>query len=287
MPLAISRRHCRKTGLALLFLSCALASTGACGTPGPTPPDPFTPREGELKVLFIGASYLTLNDLPKIFEGMAYAAGKEVFVARYLRPGFYLDFFAQDPGTARAIRNHRWDFVVLSGGCQTAGYPDTHHLIKDDWGRHHPFPALQELKRKVRENDPDTRLVYIMPWAFEDGLTWIPGQGDDYFAMQERIRANALHWAESLDLVLAPVGMAWREVLEWNPPEHFLHASDWNHPGGRGSYLSAAVLYSTIFGESSEEVPDRWVLDMSEAAGLRRVASRVVLDSLDLWRIPF
>jgi hypothetical protein len=274
-----------KGWLVLLLLPMVLFSTAACDIVGPTAPDAPTPQPGELKVLFIGSSYLAVNDMPGIFEELAEAAGKDVFVGRRVQSGFYLDFFAQDAATSQAIRAEEWDYVVLFGGCQTVGYPATHHLIRDGWGQHHPLPALEELKRKVRENHAGTKMVMIMPWAFEDGMTWIPGQVDDYFGMQEKIRENTLAWAETVDFVVAPVGMAWKEVLELNPPEHYLHASDWNHPGARGSFLGAAVVFSTLFQESSEEVPFPWALDVSEATGFRSVASQTVLDSLALWRI--
>ena len=267
------------------FLLLGLSSAVACGAFQPVGPDFGTPDPDDLKVLFIGASYLAVNDLPGIFEEMAEAAGKDVFVARRVQPGYYLDFFARDEATTQAIRDKKWDYVILSGGCQTAAYPDTHPLIKDDWGSHHPYPALQTLKRKVEANHPGTVLVYIMPWAFEDGMTWIPGQTDDYFAMQEKIRGNALAWKDSLDLVIAPVGIAWKAVLEWNVPEHYLHMRDWNHPAPRGSFLSASTVYATVFRESAEEVDYQWMLNRADAEAFRRVGSRTVLDSLAVWNI--
>jgi hypothetical protein len=67
--------------------------------------------------------------MPGIFEDMAEAAGKSVFVARRVQSGYYLDFFAEDPVTDQAIRKHEWDVVIFSGGCQTAAYPETHHKL--------------------------------------------------------------------------------------------------------------------------------------------------------------
>jgi hypothetical protein len=268
-----------------LLLLLTLFSTAACDILGPETPDFGKPEAGDLKVLFIGSSYLAVNDLPGIFEGLAEAAGKQVFVARRVQSGYYLDFFAQDELTTQAIRDQKWDYVVLSGGCQTAAYPDTHHLIRNDWGRHDPYPALRELNRKVKQNHSETVLVYIMPWAFEDGMTWIAGQNDDYFAMQEKIRVNALAWRDSLDLSVAPVGMAWKAVMEWDIPEHYLHMRDWNHPSPRGSFLSAATLFPTVFRESAEEVDFQWALNRTDAEALRRVGSEIVLDSLALWNI--
>ena len=145
---ATTHRRSASTTLAILVL-LSLCSTAACNTTGPVEPDFGKPNPGDLKVLFIGSSYLDVNYLPAIFRGMAEAAGKQVFVAGRIQSGFYLDFFAQDGTTAKAIQDQEWDYVLLSGGCQTAGYPDTHHLIKDNWGRHDPFPALEELKTLI------------------------------------------------------------------------------------------------------------------------------------------
>lgn len=60
------------------------------------------PDPEDLKVLFIGSSYLAVNDMPGIFQGLAEAAEKDVFVAGRVQSGYYLDFFAQDETTARA-----------------------------------------------------------------------------------------------------------------------------------------------------------------------------------------
>ena len=282
---AVGRRLQAPIPLLFGVFLALLSPTAACDILGPEESLLDDPEPGDVKVLFIGASYLAVNDLPGIFQGMARAAGKGVFVGRAVQSGFYLDFFAQDNTTARAIRDQEWDYVVLSGGCQTAGYPDTHHIIKGDWGQHHPFPALQELSRKVRENRSETVLIYMMPWAFEDGMTWIPGQSDDYFAMQEKIRKNALAWADTLELAVAPVGSAWEKVMEWDIPQHYLHMSDWNHPAPRGSFLGAATLFATVFQESAEEVDFRWVLNQTDAEAFRRLGSETVLDSLVVWNL--
>ena len=280
-------RSLRKTRIVLLhiLLSLTLLFGTACGIAGPTATDPAIPGSEDLRVLFIGASYLAVNNLPGLFAEMAGAGNKQAFVAKRVQSGYYLDYFAADKATDRAIQDHEWDYVVLSGGCQTAAYPDTHHLIRTDWGRHHPFPALESFRKKVAHSNPGAKLIYIMPWAFEDGMTWIPGQVDDYFAMQDSIRNHALAWADSLDLVVAPVGMAWKVVLEGEVPEHYLHEQDWNHPNPRGSFLSAATLYATVFQESADGLGFDWILDPEEALALRRVGSATVLDSLALWNI--
>ena len=216
---------------------------------------------------------------------MALAAGRAVFVKHDIVSGRYLDYFADNEVTEQVIQERAWHYVVLQGGCQNAAYPETHHTITPGSDFHPVRPALETLEAKITANHPETRTVYMMPWAFEDGMTWVAGQTDTYADMQLRIYDNTIRWADALDLVLAPVGWAWYQVLSTGPPTHHLHHTDWNHPSLRGSYLSTCVIYSTVFVESVENVPYDGGLDPAQAAHLRGVASRTVMDSLELWNI--
>lgn len=278
----IQRRILAPTRALLVLWTAWLG--GACAS-NPFSSAPSQPASGDLKLLFIGSSYFEVNDMPGVFAAISQSAGKKVFVRYDVASGYYLDHFAHSDRTAGIIKEQDWDYVVVQGIGVTAAYPDTHHTLGSNRGYHPEAPSLAELKRKVSANHPETALLYMMPWAFEDGLLWIAGQEDDFFDMQERIRANSLHWADSLDLVLAPVGEAWREVLLDNPGEHYLHMSDFNHPSYQGTFLSAAVIFSAVFKENSSELGYRGFLPAGEAEVLRGVASWVVLDSLSLWRI--
>jgi hypothetical protein len=281
----------QKRSITSLFGIALILAASGCGILGPDDSGPgfIDPREepqpGDTKVLFIGASYVAAWDLPSLFDTMAHLAGKEVWVSGRVQPGFYLDFFAQDPVTEHAIEDQDWDFVIVSGGPQNAAYPDTHHLITPQSGYHPVPPALGALKLKILANNPETVMVYMMPWAFEDGLLWVEGETDTYEDMQLRIRENAVRWADSLDITVAPVGMAWYEIMKGDPPQHYLFTSDWNHPSRQGSYLTAVTLFATAFKESAEGLDFQWVLESDEVATFQRVGSKTVLDSLALWNI--
>lgn len=251
---------------------------GACGSSGPIEPAPE-----QTTVLFIGNSYLAFNDVPGLFGEFAKEAGEGVFVRSNLLLGHALAYFAADVQTTLLLRERDWDFVVLQGGARGAAYPGHSGPGPggDDIG-----PALSELKRKATELSPETVVVYMLPWAYEDGVLWIEGETDDYAAMQLKIRTNALTWAEQMDLRLAPVGMAFYEVLtEWDPPLHFLHDTDWHHATKNGSYLTAATLFATVFPQSVTELAYDWELEQNLARDLRTVASHTVMDSLAVWNI--
>lgn len=255
------------------------STLSGCGIIGPDD-GPGEPKADDLTVLFIGSSYLEFNDVPKRFQEMARTAGHEVYVKSHTRVGQPLAYHASDVAASLVIREREWDFVVLQGGAHRVAYPR---------GVEYPvLPALRELIRKSTEDSPDTRVVWMMPWAFEDGMTWVDGRTEDYAQMQLDILTRVLQWSEAEDLPVAPVGMAFYEIMtEWNPELHFLYDSDWNHASDAGSFLAAAVFYSTIFVEASTNVPYRWSLDADLAEDLRDVASRTVLDDLESWRIDW
>lgn len=261
--------------IAVTFLSLHLAG---CGITGPDGTDDREPKPGQMTVLFIGSSYLEFNDVPKRFQELARKAGHDVFVKSHTLLGQPLAHHAAAPEAAYVIRKREWDYVVLQGGAHDVAYPR---------GADRPvLPALRELHRKATEDSPATKVVWMMPWAYEDGMLWVEGRTEDYAKMQLDIREKVLDWADQVDLVIAPVGMAFYEVLtEWDQGPHFLHDVDWNHASREGSFLAAATFFSTIFAESCTDVAYRWKVEADLARDLREVASRTVLQDLELWKI--
>ncbi|MCU0645762.1 MAG: hypothetical protein MUC94_16075 [bacterium] len=251
-----------------------------------TPPDQ-QPVEAEVfKILFIGSSYFSYNNLPEMFNNLAEAGGKKVFIDTQIKNGTYLDYHSTNPATEQKINQAKWDYVLLQGVCTNCGYPETHQLIFPPYQAHPLKPALELLYQKIKANCESTKVVYCMPWAFEDGTLWLPGGTDTYFTMQKKIYDNAIKYADEIGLVIAPVGWAWNEVLKTKIKElHYLHLSDYNHPSIRGSYLTACVLYATIFQESAVNLAYYSSLPEDEAKYFQSVASEIVLKNSELWHI--
>ena len=110
-------------------------------------------------------------------------------------------------------------------------------------------------------------------------MLWYQNWLDDFFDMQQKIYDNTLKYSDDLGFGISPVGMAWDAILgEFDIfPLHYLHMSDWNHPSIEGSYLSACVLYSTIFQESCENINYYSSLDRNVANHFQEVASKIVM----------
>lgn len=234
--------------------------------------------QNEIKILFIGSSYFHYNNLPNIIKGFAENAGKKVFIDNMITSG-YLSDHAQRSTTEAKINEQDWDYVVLQGVGSVTAYPE--HFT-----RHPVYPALVTLKEKITKNSESTQMLFCLPWAFEDGMIWMDGWTDLYEDMQIKIYDNTLRYSEEIGFPIAPVGWAWYKVLEdKNYPLHYLHIDDWNHPSLKGSYLMACVIYSSIFKESTLNIGYNSGLPEKEAEYFQKIASQVVLDSLELWNL--
>jgi flagellar hook capping protein FlgD len=232
-------------------------------------------------VLFIGSSYFNYNNLPSLFEDLTASAGYDIYIDQSIMNGLYLADHVDRPITITKINERDWDYVILQGVGSLMAYPDyyTDHPV---------YPALIALRDLILANCAETRIIFCMPWAFEDGMTWVPGWTDTYTDMQLHIYNNTLLYSEEIGFEISPVGWAWNTVLEeLEFPLHYLHMSDWNHPSLRGSYLMACTIFSTVYLETSFGLDYFADLPEDEVLHFQAVASNTVLNDLDLWNIIY
>jgi len=233
------------------------------------------------KILFIGSSYFNFNNLPYLFESLSLDSGIEVTVHQRIPNGWYLENHANSNETEIKINEQEWDYVILQGAGSNTAYPDyfTDHPV---------LPALKILKDKIYKNCKSTKILFCLPWAFEDGMTWYENWTDTYKDMQIKILNNTLKFCNETELQIAPVGWSWYTVLEeMNYPLHYLHKSDWNHPSRKGSYLMACVIYSSLFLKSCVGNPYNGSLNNEEALYFQNIASKTVFDNLSLWNLVY
>lgn len=231
------------------------------------------------EVLLIGSSYFNGNNLANLIKNLADSSNIPIYIEMHGQNGLYLADHAGSPSTEAKINEREWDYVVLQGVGVLVAYPDhfTHHPV---------YPALVTLRDKIAANCEETRMIFCMPWAFEDGMTWYQNWTDTYEDMQWHIYDTTLQWSDEIVFEIAPVGWAWYAVLEaYNYPLHYLHLSDWNHPSLRGSYLMACVIYSTIFQQTTVGIPYNPGIPQDEVDFYQMVASDTVLNNLELWNI--
>ncbi len=272
-----SRLHIFPLHINLIFISLFLLMT-VCACSEDEPVLQLTPPpSGQMEILFIGSSYFAYNDLPGMFENLADAGDKEIFIQQVVPLGTYLEYHATSSTTISTINSRNWDLVILQGVGKIVAYPEDANFDL--------VSVLSSLEQTIHNNSSTTEIMFCMPWAFEDGMLWTVGGTDDYFDMQQLIYDNTLTYPDLADIVISPVGWAWNSIMLEQPPEHYLFMADWNHPSPRGSYLTACVIYSSVFRESVAGTSFLAGLPANEASHFQDVASDIVMDNLDLWRL--
>ena len=241
----------------------------------------IAPTEAQTtKVLFIGNSYVGVNDLPNTFRELALSLGDTVEVASSTPGGYtFSDHIIYAP-TLAAIGAQPWDYVVLQEQSQLPSFPI--EQVETEC-----FPFAAQLVDSILANDSCSQAVFYMTWSRQNGdadncASWPPVC--TYDGMQALLRERYLQMAFDNEAFAAPAGAAWKHVRDTHPLIN-LYNPDQSHPSVEGTYLVASVFYSTIFRESSAAATFVSTLDPDTAAILRGIASSTVLDSLGTWNI--
>ena len=220
-----------------------------------------------MNILFIGNSITFLNDMPTILKNMAAASGKNVYVSQWVKGAVMLSYFSQSPYAPDIIFSKKWDYIILQDGDYDIIFPYEHQRLAG---------YVNQLKNLILINNPDTKILFHMLYALKDGWT-----SDyihyDYPILTQKIIEGTTAFAKLVDVKIAPVGIAWNDIVI-NHPEIWLYHWDLNHPTYSGSYLMACVYYSTIFGESSLGNSYRGNLFEDDARIIQNTASETVLN---------
>ena len=178
-----------------------------------------------VRVLFVGNSYTSANNLVNMFVGLTASAKPPVRIqaGQFTKGGYTFGRHAKDEACRKIISSGKWDVVVLQEQSQM------------------PFirPKLMHAdarKLHAEVQKAGARSVFFMTWAREH-------QPEN----AEKIAKAYSQIAAELGAVAVPVGRAWQKALAENPKLK-LHAADKSHPNVHGTYLAACVFYATFTG---------------------------------------
>jgi hypothetical protein len=268
----------RKIRILFLLITLTIYSCTNVVDPEPSLPNQDgVPKEGDIRILIIGNSYTGYNDFPKMLKEFCAAKNKQVFIGNGIVYGQDLDYHARNGITLAVIKWQKWDYVILQDSGPNIGYPGNGSKIIPPNVSTNSYESIKTLDQEIKLNNPSSKTILMMPWAHEDGLTWIQGQTDTYEIMQKKIFDNSVLWTGELNLILTPVGWAFNEVLKTRKQLHYLFASDYNHPSPKGTYLMACVFFKTIFNQSPENNSYYSVLSQSEAQYFQKIAADLIL----------
>ncbi len=207
----------RKILLALgVFLSaaCSLASV---------PTDVPVVGTGT-RVLFIGNSYLSYNDIPGMVQSLADSAkGETLAIAVVAVPDYALIDHWQNGNARVAVRSGDWKWVVLQQGPSSAG------LNRDTLRFATKLFADEILKA-------NGKAALFSAWPTSDRPQDFPRAIESY-----TLAANDVNG------ILLPVAAAWVSATKRDPSIQLY--ADGLHPSNEGAYLSSLVIYARFLGK--------------------------------------
>jgi hypothetical protein len=232
------------------------------------------------RILFIGNSYTSVNNLPAMFVKLSRAGGHKVEVGVAAPGGWTLSQHANSSETLEKIKSSKWDFVVLQEQSQIPSIEQSRTVSM--------YPAARLLVHQIEEAGAAPLL--FLTWAHRNGWSENSLQGDEMLAkacesMQFQIDRGYLEIARELNVGVAPVGYAWLVARRQNPQLE-LWQDDGSHPSAQGTYLAACVFYAAIFRQSPEGLTYRAYLPNETAAILQAVAATIVLKNPKQWYLP-
>ena len=227
------------------------------------------------KILFIGNSFTYYNNMPQMFKAFADSAHKPVYIVQQTPGGISVGDIAQgnlahanNPVVYHLIRSTKWDVVV----------------IQDNQGRFMrdsaQFPSVTasrvveghiQLMDSVKAHESCAKVVLFGGWAFKNGY---PPYGNTGIELIHHILTNYVVLNDSMNEVIAPIGEAWIKAI--NTQTMDLWDTDETHPSPSGSYLTASVIFSTIFNQQTKLLNYTGGLSATDSYSLRACADSAV-----------
>jgi hypothetical protein len=210
----------------------------------------------DIRVLFIGNSYTSRNQLPQRIVELAASAPqpRKLHVHLIFAGGASLRRH-WNAGLAReAIQTGGWDYVVLQ---------EQSTLPVKNAQRYHDNVRLFAAEIAAQR----ARIVLYLTWSRQTAPQ-----------TQELITRAVSEIAAETGALVVPVGVAWQAALA-ALPEVALYEADGSHPTAAGSYLAACSFYLALLGEpvAGDAAADALKLDHTTARRLEEIAGQTRL----------
>jgi hypothetical protein len=212
----------------------------------------MTPNANQFsRILFIGNSYTTRNQLPRLLVDLAATAEQptQVEVATIFAGGASLRRHWNAGTAQKTLVTSTWDYVVLQ---------EQSTLPVKNPQRYHENVRL--FAAEIAKHGAKIALY----------LTWSRQQAPQ---TQAQITRAVEDIAAKIGARVVPVGPAWHAAVR-EDPSLVLYEDDGSHPTVAGSYLAACVFLVSLFDQRpcGWSVSDRLKIDRAVATKLHDVA---------------
>jgi hypothetical protein len=222
-----------------------------------------------LRVLFVGNSYTFMNDLPGMIRHLAASDKNELRLEciESLTPGASLQQHWDGKDALQKLQSSKFDWIVLQEQSLIPASPlETLEVTM--------YPHVKQFHAAALERK--TQPILYMTWGRQKG-DWENQKDDSYEAMQSRLIAGYETIAKRLNIPVAPVGVAWRNLVNQQPLIN-PWSGDGSHPSVAGTYLAACIFYRIFYQKSPVGNPYTASLSASEARIIQEIAERTVAE---------
>jgi hypothetical protein len=218
-----------------------------------------------LRILFIGNSMTYVEDLPGLLTNLASSNGKTIITAQNTPGGYYLSDHVTDP-VSLSLMAQGFDYIIVQE--QSSG----NILPASPCCPWRPIGIIDSIAKA----NCSKILLYATPGYPET----YSGSMEPYLDMQAEIIYKYTLAAQSVRGAYLPTAHAFRDVINNYPAITGMWASPTDyHPGIKGQYLHACVLFSALYSESALGSPAPLGISISEANMLQLTAWNQVKDS--------
>ena len=187
-----------------------------------------------LDVLFIGNSYMIMNQLPDVVAALGRHAGVELRTELLAMGGKNFEYHVARSKTADKLAERDWDYVVLQS-----------HSLDTLRNREGFLEAGEALIDRVREAGAEPLLFETWARKADASIYRFGKYGYTPGEMQAKVHDGYAELSQRTGAKVIDVGKAWMATSA-KAPEINLYASDNNHPGKPGSYLAANVVFAAL-----------------------------------------
>ena len=223
-----------------------------------------------LDVLFIGNSYLIMHHVEELVATLGEQAGVELRTELLAMGGKNFEYHLHRDKTAAKLAARDWDYVIMAS-----------HSLDTIRNREGFLDAGEGLVDLVREAGAEPLLFETWARRADSGGYRYGRNGHSPAEMHAMVHRGYAELSRRTGAEVIDVGAAWL-AFKRRAPSYNLHASDANHPGKLGSYLTANVVLATLTDLSPVgNVGPLLGVDRTAARLARRQAAETVQPSCD------
>lgn len=233
----------------------------------------FGAESDTIRVLYIGNSFTYFNNMPDMVDSLAKHNQLTVWHYMHAPGGISVGDTGKEsyahmdnPVVYNLIRSKHWHFVVVQDNqgrfvLDSAVFPNKSRVIA----------GHLMLMDSVKYYHPCARMIWFAGWGLKNGQlpNWPSG-----ISMINKLLVNYTVLNSTAKETIAPIGEAWKTCINQSTID--LWSPDEMHPSIEGSYLTALVLFQTMFQISGQNNTYNAGISSSNSLFLQNSANAVI-----------